>query len=536
MKYVILALVLAIAVGTSSEENVLQLLAELKHNAELELEGLELAWQRRIGEKQSVADSLNQSVLNQRAECQNKENDIAQKQSDILASESFINWMTGRQKSNTKKIGVLEASICALTNNYVNDIRNFRYALALVKFLREELTKLEGGASLAQVTEFHDRVSKFVKLYRSGQLVNLMEKIDDKSDLIVPEIEQGTFDEISLIQRIRPKALTQLDQVNDDDDKANNAVVLIPGCDDQIGTVVVVQNDDGTSDSGDLNVKITNGGGVSTTPSGGKSGSTSKPTHKDTTPKKEETNDVEDVDDTDDDVDDVDDVDDTDDDVDDGEDVEDDGEDVEDVNDDVDDTEDVDVDDDNDDGDDVDDGEDTEDDDNHPEIIIDDQQPDHHVDEEPHFVITPDGPHPTGAIIPPGEEEFPNDWQGFRKLLDAIENHTRRSLETGANDEVRSNLGFIDFKLHVELENQFFDKTIQYEKEYLVKQVNQLTTRRQASILCGARLKQITVAHQVALKDIDAAKQFYEEQRKLKQEEVNTFDDVYRIYTTQVNH
>ncbi|CAD8166873.1 unnamed protein product [Paramecium pentaurelia] len=521
MKYMLLALVLTMALSTSSEENVLQLLAELKHNAELELEGLELAWQRRIGEKQSVADSLNQSVLNQRAECQNKEDDIAQKQSDILASESFINWMSGRQKSNIKKIGVLEASICALTNNYVNDIRNFRYALALVKFLREELTQLEGGASsLAQVTQFHDRVSKFVKLYRSGQLVNLMEKIDDKSDLIVPEIEQGTFDEISLIQRIRPRALTQLDQV-DDDDKANNAVVLIPGCDNQIGTVVVVQNDDGTTDSGDLNVKITNGGGVSTQPSGGKTGSGSKPTHKDTSSKKEETNNnIEDADSGDsgnsDDTGDSDDTNDSD--------NTNDSDDTNDTND-------------TNDSDDTNDTDDSGDDD-HPEIIIDDQQPDHHVDEEPHFVISPPpkGPHATGAVVPPEDEEFADNWEGFRKLLDAIENHTRKSLETGANDEVRSNLGFIDFKLHVELENQFFDKTIQYEKDYLVKQVNQLTGRRQASILCGARLKQITVAHQVALKDIDAAKQFYEEQRKLKQEEVNTFDDVYRIYTTQVNH
>lgn len=51
MKYVLLATVLVLALSTSSEESVLQLLGELKHNAELELEGLELAWQRRIAEK-----------------------------------------------------------------------------------------------------------------------------------------------------------------------------------------------------------------------------------------------------------------------------------------------------------------------------------------------------------------------------------------------------------------------------------------------------------------------------------------------------
>lgn len=53
MKNIIaISLLLVIATSTmTNEENVLQLLFELKHNAELELEGLDLAWQRRIADK-----------------------------------------------------------------------------------------------------------------------------------------------------------------------------------------------------------------------------------------------------------------------------------------------------------------------------------------------------------------------------------------------------------------------------------------------------------------------------------------------------
>jgi len=51
-------------------------------------------------------------------------------------------------------------------------------------------------------------------------------------------------------------------QNDNDDGKADNAVVLIPGgCDDSIQTVVVVQNDDGTNDNDDdMRITFTNGG------------------------------------------------------------------------------------------------------------------------------------------------------------------------------------------------------------------------------------------------------------------------------------
>lgn len=68
-------------------------------------------------------------------------------------------------------------------------------------------------------------------------------------------------------------------------------------------------------------------------------------------------------------------------------------------------------------------------------------------------------------------------------------------METAYNDEVRTSMGYIDFKLHIELENTTFDRNINFEQEYQAKQKNMLTARRQSLLLCGARLKQIDVAY-----------------------------------------
>jgi len=53
--------------------------------------------------------------------------------------------------------------------------------------------------------------------------------------------------------------------------------------------------------------------------------------------------------------------------------------------------------------------------------------------------------------------------------LDAIEKHSRKSLDTGSGDEIRSAMTYIDFKIHIELENGTFDKHISNEKENLVR-------------------------------------------------------------------
>lgn len=42
------------------------------------------------------------------------------------------------------------ANRCQSSNNYVHDIKNYKIALALVKFLREQLDKLDQNASPVQ--------------------------------------------------------------------------------------------------------------------------------------------------------------------------------------------------------------------------------------------------------------------------------------------------------------------------------------------------------------------------------------------------
>lgn len=67
------------------------------------------------------------------------------------------------------------------------------------------------------------------------------------------------------------------------------------------------------------------------------------------------------------------------------------------------------------------------------------------------------------------DEDFPNTLDGLRKLLDAIEKRSKAALEKGAENEVRAAGNYIDFKIHIELENGTFDKHILLEKDNLVR-------------------------------------------------------------------
>lgn len=55
------------------------------------------------------------------------------------------------------------------------------------------------------------------------------------------------------------KGFSFLQKEEESADKADSAVVLIPGCDNSINTVVVVQNDDGSGSGSDLNVTVKDG-------------------------------------------------------------------------------------------------------------------------------------------------------------------------------------------------------------------------------------------------------------------------------------
>ena len=69
------------------------------------------------------------------------------------------------------------------------------------------------------------------------------------------EIEEALDLEEKTLSRKIEAAATENESHADVSD-GDNAVVLIPGCDNQVGTVVVVQNSDGTSDDDDLKINF----------------------------------------------------------------------------------------------------------------------------------------------------------------------------------------------------------------------------------------------------------------------------------------
>lgn len=125
----------------------------------------------------------------------------------------------------------------------MKDISNYKIVLALVTFLRQELARIDGGqASLAEVNRFNAQVSKFVKLYNSGKLLSMVQKIEVQEDgsLLIPDIRtENEVDQAELLELLKPKVFAQLRQ-EVKTDTADSAVVLVPGCDNNINTVVVV--------------------------------------------------------------------------------------------------------------------------------------------------------------------------------------------------------------------------------------------------------------------------------------------------------
>lgn len=125
----------------------------------------------------------------------------------------------------------------------MKDISNYKIVLALVTFLRQELARIDGGqTSLAEVNRFNAQVSKFVKLYNSGKLLSMVQKIEVQEDgsLLIPDIRtENEVDQAELLELLKPKVFAQLRQ-EVKTDTADSAVVLVPGCDNNINTVVVV--------------------------------------------------------------------------------------------------------------------------------------------------------------------------------------------------------------------------------------------------------------------------------------------------------
>ncbi|CAK68111.1 unnamed protein product (macronuclear) [Paramecium tetraurelia] len=503
--------------ANSDLDTVKQLLTDLKTNVQLDIEALDAAWELHKKNKQSVIDGLGFSTQEQRSECQKKDEDVESKKRDIKITNDFVAWMEKRQRLNSNRLGVLEQNRCQSSNNYVHDIKNYKIALALVKFLREQLDKLDQNASPAQKQEFLQKVTKFVQIYQTGKLLTMVENLQINNDgsYVLPTVEGDEYDLNEAIlsstrgKRNANKVLLQQQQTTviasgDGDDKADSAVVLIPSqCDDSINTVIVVQNDDGTNSDDDLHIKFTNGGsstGGHTKPKPAPKPHVDPVHQEDTTGEESGSHS-------------------TDNEGEDDEETEEQGTNTEEQDDNNaeeqkqqdDNTEEQ--------------GETTGDDDGNEEGDHSDAAADDGSQKG-----GDNGSGSNNAAVP----EEAEDLSDIRKVLDAIEKHSKKSLDLEQEDEVRSSMIYIDFKLHIELENQYFDKQIAGEKENLIKLTNQLTNRVSVARQCNARLKQISIAFQVSQDDYNDSYQHYLELRKSKEDELATFEDIYRIYTNQV--
>ncbi|CAD8165124.1 unnamed protein product [Paramecium pentaurelia] len=508
--------------GNSDLDTVKQLLTDLKTNVQLDIEALDAAWELHKNNKQSIIDALGFSTQEQRSECSKKDEDVESKKRDIKITNDFIAWMEKRQRLNSNRLGVLEQNRCQSSNNYVHDIKNYKIALALVKFLREQLDKLDNNASPAQKQEFLQKVTKFVQIYQTGKLLTMVENLQINNDgsYVLPTVEGDEYDLNESIlsstrgKRNTNKILIQQQQTtviaqNDGDDKADSAVVLIPSqCDDSINTVIVVQNDDGTGNDDDLHIKFTNGGSNTN----GHTKPIPKP-HVDPIHKHHSEEYVSGEEFIDNNQEEVDDNEETEEEIDDDNNTEEQTHDHDDNN-----------------------TEEEKNDNTQEEIHNDDDNNNEESNHQDNNDTTDNDQKKTGddeSVSKPSvtEEE---DLSDIRKVLDAIEKHSRKSLDLEQEDEVRSSMIYIDFKLHIELENQYFNKQIAGEKENLIKLTNQLTSRVSISRQCNARLKQISIAFQVSQDDYNDSYQHYLELRKSKEYELATFEDIYRIYTNQV--
>lgn len=118
--------------------------------------------------------------------------------------------------------------------------------------------------------------------------------------------------------------------------------------------------------------------------------------------------------------------------------------------------------------------------------------------------------------------------------MDELEGEVQGTFSKMQDNQVRSAMGYNDFKGLIQKENEAFSGHIVSEEQNAEKLQNQLITILQATAACKARLKQIQQTIDLASEDLAAAEAHFNEVSSKYQEEVNTFDDVYRIYSREV--
>ncbi|CAD8057557.1 unnamed protein product [Paramecium sonneborni] len=124
--------------------------------------------------------------------------------------------------------------------------------------------------------------------------------------------------------------------------------------------------------------------------------------------------------------------------------------------------------------------------------------------------------------------------QELLNFLDILESEVRGSFSKKQDNQVNSAMGYSDFKGLIFRENDTFKGHLVAEDINLEKLQNQLITILQATAACKDRLKKIQNSIDLANEDLNTAEAHYKSVSETLTEELNTFDDVYRIYSSQV--
>ncbi|CAK75893.1 unnamed protein product (macronuclear) [Paramecium tetraurelia] len=124
--------------------------------------------------------------------------------------------------------------------------------------------------------------------------------------------------------------------------------------------------------------------------------------------------------------------------------------------------------------------------------------------------------------------------QELLNFLDILEDQVRGSFGKKQDNQVNSAMGYSDFKGLIQRENETFKGHLVAEDVNLEKLQNQLITILQATAACKDRLKKIQNSIDLANEDLASSEAHFKSVTETLQEEQNTFDDVYRIYSSQV--
>ncbi|CAD8155254.1 unnamed protein product [Paramecium octaurelia] len=124
--------------------------------------------------------------------------------------------------------------------------------------------------------------------------------------------------------------------------------------------------------------------------------------------------------------------------------------------------------------------------------------------------------------------------QELLNFLDILEDQVRGSFGKKQDNQVNSAMGYSDFKGLIQKENETFKGHLVAEDVNLEKLQNQLITILQATAACKDRLKKIQNSIDLANEDLASSEAHFKSVTETLQEEQNTFDDVYRIYSSQV--